>query len=326
MIQELKRIANVKVDSPNRKSKILGSLAFLAGLSVSDLTSAPNTKTNTKLPPVALNEASRIPPHIAAIYNPYSYLTHPYILSAPLNFYPLWDPLRLLSLNGMHNNFQTLPERLQSLSSSDKATDLSNDQYVDEAMKVEKVKASSETGDNMEEGEFDVEVDRTMEDKMMTPDTACSAQKKVNMAAFNELEDDSKQNTHANINATSSNTTVNPIQNSTGNYNHTSYPFYGYYGGYPQNINHVDITTETNEYKYHDYEHINYNLPSYDKPINFYSDQRYNYYSAPPGDPYVSNQFQQEQIPEYFSNDFKRYLYTPDNSPSLSNHGFRPII
>lgn len=162
-------------------------------------------------------------------------------------------------------------------------------------------------------------------------DTACSAQKKFNTKlkdASKEHEDiESSANlirnneTHA---AVSKNITGG--QNSTGGYNYTSYPFFGYYyGGYPQNINHVDLTTNPNDYKYHDYEHINYNLPSYDKPVNFYSDQKYNYYSAPSGDPYLSNQFHQEQAPEYYSNDFKRHLYTSEKPPTFSNNDFKPM-
>lgn len=111
------------------------------------------------------------------------------------------------------------------------------------------------------------------------------------------------------------NTTM--INNGTNN----SFP---YYGGYPQNVHHIEFTTETN--KYQEYERINYNLPSYDKPMNFYSDDRYNYYSNPPVDSSPTNDFQQEQIPEYFSNDFNRFLYPSYNTPPFGNNDFRPVV
>ncbi|XP_029048989.2 uncharacterized protein LOC114878887 [Osmia bicornis bicornis] len=337
-IQEVNEIANIKVDPSNRTSKNLRSLAFLASLRANNLAKAASSNVKTNAPSVPSNvDATKISSQIAAIYNPYSYLTHPYILTAPLGIYPLLDLLRLQSLGGTNKNFQSLPEHLQTLLDNIKQTNLinNNDEYGEENKKVEKVKASSENGDNEHGGDFEVEDYRTSEEKVTASDTACNAQKKINtklkdVSKEHEDIENSGQNTLANIiknNKTHADVSKNPgTHNSTGSYNYTSYPFYGYYyGGYPPNINHVDLTTDTNDYKYHDYEHINYNLPSYDKPVNFYSDQKYNYYSVPSGDPYLSNQFHQEQIPEYFSNDFKRHLYTTDNPPTFSNNDFKPM-
>ena len=140
-------------------------------------------------------------------------------------------------------------------------------------------------------------------------------------AANNPIQNTGSKDTNTN--------TTNPNNEtwSTMNNNETVYPyFHGYYGGYPQNINHIDFTTETNEFKYHDYDHINYNLPSYEKPVNFYSDEKYNYYSNPNADSFPPNQFQQEQVPEYFSNNFNRFLYTPENTQQFVNSGFRPVV
>ena len=125
----------------------------------------------------------------------------------------------------------------------------------------------------------------------------------------------------------STNITSNTTQNST-TYNQTNPPSYGYYyGGYPQNINHIDFTTNSYEHPYHDYEHINYNLPHYDKPEHFYLDSdKYHYYPVPV-DSYSSSQFHQERIPGYPPGDYKKFLYTSDNIPPVyTSNDFKPLV
>lgn len=142
--------------------------------------------------------------------------------------------------------------------------------------------------------------------------------KNVNLSATSVRQSVNKTNTTS--------MTMNTMQNSTTN-NQTNPPSYGYYyGGYPQNINHVDFTTNSYEHTYHDYDHINYNLPPYNKePENFYSD-KYNYYPVS-ADSYPSSQFHQERIPEYLPSNYKRFLYTSDNTPpAFTSSDFRPLV
>lgn len=76
---------NTKKEVSNRKSKILRSLAYLAGLTVGNLTNAASTdvKTYTKFPSLNVDTSP-----LATIYNPYPYLTYPYIFATPVGFYP----------------------------------------------------------------------------------------------------------------------------------------------------------------------------------------------------------------------------------------------
>ncbi|XP_078038935.1 uncharacterized protein LOC144471084 isoform X2 [Augochlora pura] len=356
-IEELNKPVDRNTNSPMRKSKILGSLAFLAGLSVAGLTGpASSLKTYSKPLPVTLNfDASRVSPHIAPIYGPYPYVPHPYIFATPLGLYPLVSPVNLQSIAGLQNDVQSLAqqEQILNLLANKKPVDLlnSNDEYTEEAKKVENVKTSNaaqvEAG-----GAAEFEDDRHAEEKMLKGASSCNEQKELRRkqdktSEFN-ADDGASIASHLfdifhNTNATkqaqrqqnvtnmkNATSTLPLMMNATTTNNNTnnqttSPPFYGYYSGYPQDIHHVEFTTETNDFKYHNYDQINYNLPSYDKPENFYSDERYNYYFNPPPDASASNEFPREQIPEYFPHDFNRYMYTSYNTPPIPNNGFRPV-
>lgn len=176
---------------------------------------------------------------------------------------------------------------------------------------------------------------------MSSSETVCNMQQGYNRKQGNllksapkEKEDSSvatsafraENKTMQNTGPNNTNTNTTSLKNETWSTLNSNETFYGYYGGYPQNIKHIDFTTETNEFKYHDYDHINYNLPSYEKPVNFYSDEKYNYYPNPSADSFPPNQFQQGQVPEYFSNGFNRFFYTPENTPQFLNSGFRPVV
>ncbi|XP_076247237.1 uncharacterized protein LOC143187125 [Calliopsis andreniformis] len=363
-IEELKKIANTKDDSSNRRTKFLGSLALLAGLANA---ATATTKNYIRSPPVPPNpDITRLSPHIATVYDPHIYIPHPYIVATPLGVYPLLNLLRLQSIGGVQNDFQTLTQNPQvsNLLEEKKPLDLlNNDKYMDETKRVENVKTSSSVQDEADEREeLQVENDRNAEEKV-APGTACDAQKKFMKKQGNPkvLEDEdededfsarlifraTKTTTTARalsanqiaINTTTSNTTssspttssslptvIDVTETSTMNSTEAvTPPLHGYYGGYPQSVNNIEFTTAGQDYKYQDYDHVNYNLPSYEKPANFYSDDKYNYYSNPSADGFPSNQFQQDQIPEFLSSDFNRFLYTPDNTPPFINAGFRPV-
>ncbi|XP_076686448.1 uncharacterized protein LOC143378512 [Andrena cerasifolii] len=342
-MEELKRIANTRVDSSNRKTKILGNLAFLAGLNIGGSAGAASSTAKTYIkPPVALKlDASQLSPHVATIYDPHSYLPHSYILATSLGFYPVLNPLRLQSIGGIQNEFQTFTQNPQAstlnLLENKKLNPLNNnDEYTGEAKNAD--------GEVDESTELHVEDVRKAEEKVSSSETVCNLQQGYNREQGNLLKSAPKEKEDGSLATSALRAANTPIQNtgrndtntnttslknetwSTMNDNATGTShFYGYYGGYPQNINHIDFTTETNEFKYHDYDHINYNLP-YEKPANFYSDEKYNYYSNSNADSFPPNQFQQEQVPEYFSNDFDKFLYTPENTPQFLNSDFRPVV
>lgn len=172
-IEDLKRIANTKIDSSNRKTKILGNLAFLAGLSVGSLAGASsNVNTYMKAPPVNFNfGASRLASQLAAIYGPYPYMPQPYVFAAPLGYYPLLNPLGLQSLDGVQNDFQALAQNQQVLNllENKKSTELlnNNDEYIEEAKKVENVGTSNDVAENTDGSvELQIEDDRNAEEKV----------------------------------------------------------------------------------------------------------------------------------------------------------------
>ncbi|XP_076752616.1 uncharacterized protein LOC143424446 [Xylocopa sonorina] len=356
-LQQLGRNANAKPDYSLRRSKILRSLAFLAGLSVGDLAGAASSgvKTYSKLPLNVNVGATRISPQIPpALYEPYPYLMNPYIFPPPLGFYPLWNALRLQTISGLQNHLQSLSQSAQPLNLLD-----NNNEYTDEAQRIENIKTSN--GDSENTGEKEVENDLNGEEKLSIPGSACNIRKSINTKQIDLTESSSAVRENAggpasiqltrianatnqpvatnttqmpNANSTTevtNSTTMSSVQNSTMTTNQTTQnpnqypPFYGYYGGYPQNINHIDLTTETYQHKYHDYEHINYHIPSYDRPVNFYADERYNYYPISSVDAYPATQFHQEQIPEYLPSDINRFVYTSDNTPPFANSEFRPV-
>lgn len=96
---------------------------------------------------------------------------------------------------------------------------------------------------------------------------------------------------------------------------HKEYPSYpGYYGGYPQNIHHVDLTTAQ------PYSQISYN--PYEQPANFYHDDRYNAY---PGlNPSFSVPYPSDQISEFAGTDFNRLYPSGYQLPNISD-GFKPV-
>ncbi|CAL7943795.1 unnamed protein product [Xylocopa violacea] len=139
-LQKLRKSANSNTDL-DRKSKIIRSLAILAGLSVGDLTGAAFSDIKAyKVPSLNTNVgASRISPQVAAIYDPYSYTIHPYLFTTSLEFYSLLNPLRLQSISGLRNNWQLLTQNAQTLN----LLDNNNDEYTNEAQKSDNVKITS---------------------------------------------------------------------------------------------------------------------------------------------------------------------------------------
>lgn len=116
------------------------------------------------------------------------------------------------------------------------------------------------------------------------------------------------------------------LKNKTHHCDNSSYntehpPFLGYYGGYPQNVNHVDLTTGL--YNTH-YDQINYNLP-YEQPANFYqNDDKYNVYSSSHFNPPFPGPFVSDQVNEYVGTDVNQLYHSPEYQTPYNN-GFRPV-
>ncbi|KAF7399485.1 hypothetical protein HZH68_008077 [Vespula germanica] len=361
-----------------RKSKFLGSLAFLAGLGFGGLAGAASStvKAYAKFPQaaIAMNFVpSKQGPYLAAYYDPYPFVPHPYLYHAPLGFYPFMDPLKLQSLIGgsSQQNGADRPDQIITVFDDKRPSDSddSEEEYIVEKKKIDKSKKPSSRLENRVGSAESLigSVDRRTEGEMTNQIVTCETQKKFEeevdnvstkdsmMYDFEDLQEDAdnsrastnRRKTQANNSTTSrpdSNfttrrdhtprpthtpastpTTTNlTVENSTMENNTTFSPFFGYYDGNPQNIENIDLTSDMLPPIYQEPNPINYHLP-YERPANFYSDERYNFYSNSFPNSYPSGPFFSEHLSDYSTNDFDRYVYPSDNNSPTYVNQFKPI-
>ncbi|XP_015188561.1 PREDICTED: uncharacterized protein LOC107072826 [Polistes dominula] len=148
-----------------RKSKFLGSLAFLAGLGFGGLASqaaSSTVKAYAKFPQasIAMNFVpSKQGPYLAAYYEPYPFVHNPYFYHSPLGFYPLVDPSKLQSLIGgsSQQNGINRPTQIITLFDdkrpSDSDSDDSEEEYIVEKTKTDKSTIDSVYNKQQTEGE-----------------------------------------------------------------------------------------------------------------------------------------------------------------------------
>lgn len=112
-------------------------------------------------------------------------------------------------------------------------------------------------------------------------------------------------------------TTISPDHTNTTHHHHHHHHhiFPGYYGGYPQNIHHVDLTTS------HPYSQIDYN-PPYEQHTNFYQNDKYNVYQG--FNPSLSAPFSSDQSNEFAGTDYNR-VYPSGYPPLNISDGFTPL-
>ena len=108
-------------------------------------------------------------------------------------------------------------------------------------------------------------------------------------------------------------TTILPDNTTHHHHHHHHHIFPGYYGGYPQNIHHVDLTTS------HPYNQIGYNAPD---EHNFYQDDKYNVYQS--FNPSLSAPFPSDQPNEFASTNYNR-VYPSGYPPLNISDGFIPL-
>lgn len=342
-ISEIKKADNV--DASKRRSRILGGLAFLAGLSLGGLASAASSsvKSIAKIPQASLTvnlSPSKLSPYYA-YYDPYTpVVPHPYVY--PYGLLPLLSPSKLHHLDGgamVQNVLQ--PTQVVTLLDDKRPTDPSDneEEYIDENKKAENDSTLNNAGEEGgDHAESRVETDRNAEEKLAIRVIACSTKSSSkerenlqenanNLWATLDFRQRGNATQHTNNQTvitdppTTNNTMTVPMmanatQNTTGIGNATGYPYpFGYYGGRPMDIGQVHFTTESSVYGYRDYNQINYNLP-YERPANFYPEEKYIFYPSAPSNGYSFSSYASEQIPDY--------LYAPDN-PAAFGNGFRPL-
>lgn len=152
---------NLYNETNRRKSRLLGSLAFLAGLSFGGLAAASTTaKTFAKLPPTSFSlnlGSSKDSPYIAAYYNPYPLLPYPF-------FFPGHFGFNLAKAQATHND---LTSHVINLFGNRQPIDLreDNDEYLDEDKSKNNKKTGSEDGAD-DRTELRAKVDRNAEEKV----------------------------------------------------------------------------------------------------------------------------------------------------------------
>ncbi|XP_020299979.1 uncharacterized protein LOC109863812 [Pseudomyrmex gracilis] len=329
-IEESNSPNNASGEMRSRKSRFLNSLAFLAGLSFGGLATAASStvKSIAKLPSQAslslnLNDA-KTSPYIAAYYSPV--LPYPFIYPSSFKIVPVIDPTRPQA---------NLPNDLtaQVISVFDQQpNDLagSNEDYANEGKEPE----------NRADVISQAEADRNAEEKTMIRGCKGSQRKYDSSSKGSSRERENfhvdadssralfnfkvKANmTDGNANQTANTTTpatTNLVGNNSQNvtYYPPYFPFPGYFGGYPQNVNHVDLTTNPSAYHY-GYDQINYN-PSHEQ-THFYHDDRYNVHSS---SSHLPGPYSFGQTNEYVDANFDRLYHSEYQSPTYSD-GFQPV-
>nr|XP_012231258.1 PREDICTED: uncharacterized protein LOC105677301 [Linepithema humile] len=327
-LEEFRNLSSANNETSKRKSRLLDGLAFLAGLSVGGLAAAASSvKSVAKLPQgsFSLNlGSSKAPPYFAAYYNPYSLLPHPFFYPGSFGLVPI-NPAKPPTTS--HND---LTQQVISIFENRPQTDLeeNNKEYVD----AEKKFSSDKSGEADDRTDLRAAADRNAEEKIVIRGCKEGQRKhgnffKESVRAHEDFYSASNLDPSANVTAnqtmtTNATMTSPPIQNTTyyppPQYTAPSLP--GYFGGYPQNINHVDLTTSSDAYRYQDPSHSNYNLP-YERP-HFYHDDKYNAYSNSHVNSYFSGPYSSDQTNEHAAADYNRLYRQPYQSPYDS---FRPV-
>jgi len=168
-LEESKTPDSATVGANGRKSRFLGSLAFLAGLSFGGLTAASsNVKNIAKLPQTAslsLNLGpSKNSPYLTAYYNPYSLLPYPlfYSLSGPLGLLPMAD----LAKPHATPPDDLTPQVINLFDNREPGNSLDNEDYEDEEKNSNDAKRANDKNGADSHAESRGEADRNAEEKV----------------------------------------------------------------------------------------------------------------------------------------------------------------
>ncbi|EZA61290.1 hypothetical protein DMN91_012619 [Ooceraea biroi] len=353
------------VEANKRKSRFLGTLAFLAGLSFGGLATAASStvRNSAKLPQASLSlnlGPSKTSPYLATYYHPYPLLPYPLFYPGSLGLVPMTD-----STKPQTNN--DLTPQVISVFDNREPSNLveNNEEYADEEKKSSNSNIRRTSNErNGADGYMELrdEADRNAEEKTTIRGCKGSQRKHGSFSKGSAREREDLQvddllratlsfraaNMTADANQTVTENTTMPmttipsrgyIPNENHHHHHHHYgynsttrpPFPGYFGGYPQNVNHVDFTTGSDAYQYHNYGPINHNLP-YEQPANFYHNDKYSVYSNPHGNTHFVGPFPANHANEFVSPDQLDRQYQPPYQPYQRPEyqppyadGFRPV-
>ncbi|XP_014481885.1 PREDICTED: uncharacterized protein LOC106748154 [Dinoponera quadriceps] len=322
-----------------RKARLLGGLAFLAGLSFGGLATAASStvKTIAKMPQASfiLNLGpSKASPYFAAYYTPYSFLPYPLLYhgpfasstadpSKPQVSHHDASPPQVISVSvnrepttedfaEKNDEYEEKdPDDDKSADGAEDRPELRADRNAEEKVVIRGCKEGQRKHDSFSKGSA-----KEREDLQVDADHSAAALKATNMTA------------DANQTVTRDRTTTprphyyvpKPTQPPTNIGHHAERPhFSGYYGGYSQDLSHVDLTSGSAEYHVPDHGPINYNLP-YEQSANFYRDDAYSSHRV---NPYFPGSFSSDQINGYVGTDFGP-VYPSEYHPPYGG-GFKPV-
>ncbi|XP_012060764.1 PREDICTED: uncharacterized protein LOC105624004 [Atta cephalotes] len=330
---ESRNLDNINNGMDKRKGRFLSSLAFLTGLSFGELaTVASSTMKNIAKIPQMLSinlGSSKTSPYFAAYYSQYPYtplLPYPLIYPGAFGLAPMIDAAKpQTSQNDLTpqviNLFDNRPNDIAE----------NNEDYTDaETSNVgngadDRIRLRAEADRNAEEKNTirgckegqrrRANVKETAREREYLHENAVDLRASSNFRrvqnSTEELDDDTTSDKPTMRPNTT--TTILPDNTTHHHHHHHHHIFPGYYGGYPQNIHHVDLTTS------HPYNQIGYNAPD---EHNFYQDDKYNVYQS--FNPSLSAPFPSDQPNEFASTDYNR-VYPSGYPPLNISDGFIPL-
>ncbi|XP_032662689.1 uncharacterized protein LOC116840278 [Odontomachus brunneus] len=340
-VEEPRNLDNTRSEANKRKARLLGGLAFLAGLSVGGLATAASSsvKTIAKMPQAtfALNLGhSKTSPYFAAYYSPYSLIPYPFFYHTPFGLLPTADPAKPLQVSSHNDMTQQVISLFDNRQPGDFAEN--NEEYADQEKNPDSDKNAAISEDRADHRP-ELQTDRNAEEKAVMRGCKEAQRKHSDLFKGSPRQHENLQvgatdppaamgatNMTADTNQTvirDKTTTRKPYIDFKPTFsNHTTeHPsFPGYYEGYPQDISHVDLTTGSDAYHYQDHGQINYNLP-YEQPSSFYHDDTYSNHHA--NHPYFPGSFSSEPINGYVGTDFGRVYPSQYQTPYINS--FKPV-
>lgn len=169
-MQELKDLDSTANETNKRKARLLGGLAFLAGLSFGGLATAASStvKTIAKMPQASLIVnlgPSKTSPYFTAYYSPYSpFIPYPFFYHGPFGFAPTTDHSKKPQVSS-HND---LPQVISVFDNRQPADLVGNsEEYADEEQNPDDDNAADgEDGATDHRSELQAEANRNAEEKV----------------------------------------------------------------------------------------------------------------------------------------------------------------
>lgn len=150
-----------------RRARILGGLAFLAGMSIGGLASAASStvKNLARLPQASLTlnlGSSKTSPYLAALYTPYSFVPYPFLYHVPFGPLPVADPSKPSQVSSQDDAVQQVISVFENGQPGDFVD--GNEEYVDQEKNSDDDQRDEDGAE--QQPELRAEADRNAEEKV----------------------------------------------------------------------------------------------------------------------------------------------------------------